>query len=347
MNKSFRINNRSIGKDHEPLIIAEIGINHEGSLMIAKEMVDSACRAGIEIVKHQTHIVEDEMSPAAKKVIPGNTDVSIYDVMERCALSEAEEFKLMKYVEAKGMIFISTPFGREAANRLANFGVSAFKIGSGECNNYPLIKHISSIGKPMIVSTGMNTLDTVAPTVETMESSNIPFALLHTTNLYPTPNDLVRLGAMVELEERFNCVVGLSDHTTSNHASFGAIALGASIIERHFTDTMDRSGPDIICSMDESASKELIEGSKILAKQRGGRKNHLKDEQVTRDFAYATVCSIADIKKGEILNESNIWVKRPGTGQIPASEFESLLGRSASRVIPTGQQLKYEDILTA
>ena len=152
----MKIENRIIGKDYPPLVIAEIGINHEGSLDVAKQMVDAAASSGTEIIKHQTHVVEDEMSPVAKNVIPGNADVSIYEIMERCALSYDEELELKNYVESKGLIFLSTPFSRDAANRLEEMDVSSYKIGSGECNNYPLIKHIAKFGKPMIVSTGMN-----------------------------------------------------------------------------------------------------------------------------------------------------------------------------------------------
>ncbi|HRH59542.1 MAG TPA: N-acetylneuraminate synthase family protein, partial [Chitinophagaceae bacterium] len=227
----IEISNRKIGYDYEPLVIAEIGINHEGSLQTAKEMADAAALAGAEIVKHQTHIVEDEMSAAAKHVIPGNADVSIYEIMRRCALNEDDERELKNYVEAKGMIFISTPFSRAAANRLHSFNVPAYKIGSGECNNYPLIEHIAQFGKPVILSTGMNTLESVEKSVQILRKHHVPYALLHTTNLYPTPNHLVRLHAMVQLQQYFpDAVVGLSDHTLSNHACFGAVALGASIL---------------------------------------------------------------------------------------------------------------------
>ena len=163
--QEIQIQNRKIGLNHPPLVIVEIGINHEGSLKTAFEMVDAAWKSGAEIIKHQTHIVEDEMSKEAKKVIPGNASVSIYEIMERCALNEEDEIKLKNYIESKGMIFISTPFSRAAANRLERMGVSAYKIGSGECNNYPLIEHIASFGKPMIVSTGMNDIKSIKKTV--------------------------------------------------------------------------------------------------------------------------------------------------------------------------------------
>lgn len=344
MNPYIEIQGRKIGLDHPPLVIAEIGINHEGSLLVAKQMVDAAYRAGVEVVKHQTHIVSDEMSGAARNVIPGNSNVSIYDIMERCALNEKDEVELKQYVESKGMIFISTPFSRAAAERLKRMDVAAYKIGSGECNNYPLLEHIAQFRKPIILSTGMNTIDSVRKAVDIFDTHNVPVALLHTTNLYPTPAHLVRFGAMIELHQAFpDKVFGLSDHTINNNACLGAVALGASILERHFTDYMHRTGPDIVCSMDENACRALIQNSAEIAQMRGGTKIPTMEEQVTIDFAFATVCSITPIKKGEIFNKSNIWVKRPGTGEILAEHYNDLLGKRAVRNIKNDEQLTWED----
>lgn len=344
-NPFIEIQGRKIGYDYDPVVIAEIGINHEGSLETAKIMVDAAHKAGAEIVKHQTHIVEDEMSGEAKKVVPGNADVSIYEIIKRCSLNEDEEYELMKYVQSLGMIFISSPFSRAAAIRLAKFDVPAFKIGSGECNNYPLLKHVASYGKPIILSTGMNSIESISKAVKVFQDSNVPYALLHCTNIYPTPPHLVRLGAMKQIMEEFpDAVVGLSDHTTTNHACLGAVALGASILERHFTDHMDRPGPDIVCSMDPKAMSELIEGAKILKEERGGEKNPLKEEQATIDFAYATVVSIRDIKDGEAFSEENIWVKRPGTGEILAEHYEDILGKKATKAIEKDTHIIWKDI---
>lgn len=341
----IQIGSRKIGLAYPPLVIAEIGINHEGSLATAFEMVDAAAACGVEVVKHQTHVVGDEMSAAAKAVKPGNADVSIYEIMARCALSEDDERRLKSYVEEKGMIFISTPFSRAAADRLQRMGVAAFKIGSGECNNYPLLEHIARFGKPMILSTGMNDLASVAKAVAILREHRVPFALLHTTNLYPTPPHLVRLGAMTELAQAFpDAVVGLSDHTRDNLACLGAVALGASILERHFTDRMDRPGPDIVCSMDPGACGDLIRASKILALERGGAKTLLPEEQVTRDFAFATVVALRDIAVGEALTAENIWVKRPGTGEIKAEHYRSLLGRRLVRGLKGDAHLTWADI---
>ena len=343
--KELEISGRKIGPNHIPLVIAELGINHGGCLKTAMQMVDAASLVGVEIIKHQTHVVEDEMSHVAKTVIPGNSDLSIYEIMENCALSEEQEIELKRYVESKNMIFISTPFSRAAADRLERMGVPAFKIGSGECNNYPLLRHVASFGKPIILSTGMNTIASVEKAVAIFEAANIPYALMHTTNLYPTPFHLVRLGAMTELSRAFpGSVFGLSDHTTNNLACFGAVALGASILERHFTDSMSREGPDISCSMDPDACRDLIKGAEILMYERGGTKGPVPEEQATIDFAFATVVTTAPIVKGERFSAENLWVKRPGTGAIPSEQYEHILGQRAAVDLPADYHLNPSDI---
>lgn len=341
----INIDGRKIGNGYDPLVIVEIGINHAGSLTLAKEMVDAAKTAGAELIKHQTHVVEDEMSASARRIVPKNADVSIFEIMEKCALNEEDETELKRYVESLGMIFISTPFSRAAADRLNRMNVKAFKIGSGECNNLPLIKHIASFGKPMIVSTGMNDINSVKRTEKILSDSGVDYAFLHTTNLYPTPPELVRLGAMVSMMEQFPGIeIGLSDHTTSNLACFSAVALGANILERHFTDTMSREGPDIINSMDPNSLEELISGVREISIMRGGVKEAAKEEQVTIDFAFATVVSTKKITRGEKLSDKNIWVKRPGTGEIPASEYELLLGKVVNQDIEIDSHLKWSDV---
>lgn len=345
MNPFIEIAGRKIGKDYPPLVITEIGINHGGSLSEAIKLVDEALNAGAEVIKHQTHVIDDEMSHHAKEVIPSHTETSIYEIMKSCALSENDEYKLMQYVKSNGAIFISTPFSREAAKRLEKFEVPAFKIGSGECNNYPLIEHIAKYGKPMIISTGMNSIQSIEPTVKIMRDYKIDYALLHCTNVYPTPHNLVRLGAINSLYNRFpDAVVGLSDHTTSNNACLGAVALGASILERHFTDTYEREGPDISSSMDPVSLSQLINGSYEIFLSRGGEKGPVEEELGTIAFAFASVVSIKEIKKGEKITSSNIWLKRPGGGDYGAKDFSSLIGKVAQRNIPNDQQITKNDI---
>ena len=331
MRKPILLGKYEISDGAPPFVIAEVGINHGGSLEVAKKMVDAAWRAGAKCIKHQTHIVSDEMSLAAKQVVPGNATISIYDIIASCALSEHHEYELKVYVESKDMLFLSTPFSRAAADRLASFEVPAFKIGSGECNNYPLIEHIARFRKPMIVSTGMNDLDSIKKTTTILERYKINYALLHTTNLYPTPPELVRLGAMIQLMKAFpDILIGLSDHTINNNACLAATALGASILERHFTDSMQRMGPDIACSMDEEQLHLLLLHTREIALMRGGEKVKAKEEVVTSNFAFATVVSIKAIKKGECFTDNNIWVKRPGIAEFPAERYFDLIGKKAA-----------------
>ena len=343
MNPVFEISGRKVGLDHDPLVIAEIGINHEGSLETAFEMVDAAIEAGAEVIKHQTHVVEDEMSADAKKVIPGNADVSIYEIMDRCALNEEDEIRLKKYVMSKGAIFISTPFSRAAALRLERMGVQAYKIGSGECNNYPLLELVASFGKPIILSTGMNDIPSIRKSVAIFHKHKVSYCLLHCTNVYPTPDHLIRLGGVEELAREFpDAVVGLSDHSIDNLACLGAVAVGASVLERHFTDLKDRPGPDIECSMDIKECAELIQQSRRMKAMRGGSKGAVAEEKVTIDFAYASVVTIAPIKAGEPFGAENLWVKRPGTGEFLAEDYQALLGKTATCDIEADVQLKKE-----
>ena len=341
----FAIGNRMLGADYPPLVIAEIGINHEGDFGKAVRMVDDAARQGCECVKFQCHAIEDEMIPAAAHVIPGNASESIWAIMSRCALSEPEEQRLKDYVEQKGMIYLCTPFSRAAALRLESMHVSAYKIGSGECNNYPLIRLVASFGKPVLLSTGMNNLESIAPAVDLLRAAGVPFALLHCTSMYPTPYSKVRLGALHDLAQRFpDAVLGLSDHSIGPYTCLASVALGAAILEKHYTSDKSWPGPDVPISIDPAGLKELIEGSKAVHEALGGGKTILPEEQPTIDFAYACVVSTADICSGDLFSPANLWVKRPGTGEIKAAHLDGVLGKQAVRDIPKDVQIRWSDI---
>jgi sialic acid synthase SpsE len=341
MSMSFNIGDRMIGTEYPPLVIAEIGINHEGSFEKAIRMVNDAHTAGCECVKFQSHVIEDEMIP--NDVVPGNTTETIWEIMKRCALTEGEENQLKSYVESLGMIYLCTPFSRAATERLKRMKVSAYKIGSGECNNYPLIKHIAADGKPIILSTGMNDLESINIAVEILRKARVPYALTHCTSLYPTPYEKVRLGALGELAAGFpDAVIGLSDHSIGNYTCFAAVALGARILEKHFTSDKSWPGPDIPISINPIELEELVYGSHAIHAALGGSKTILPDEKPTIDFAYACVVSIREIKAGEKLSIDNIWVKRPGTGEIKAIHFESLLGKTAKHNIANNSQIRWD-----
>ena len=342
----IKIGKRKVGPKFSPLVIFELGINHNGNLSLAKKIVDDAINAGAEIIKHQTHIAEDEMSFEAKKIVPINADKNIYDLINECSLNEKDELELKKYIEKKGAIFLSTPFSRKAVDRLVKFKVKAFKIGSGECNNYPLVDYIASFKRPIIISTGMNDIKSIKKSIKILKKRKVQFAILHTTNLYPTLHKEVRLNALFELKKYFpNTIIGLSDHTADNYTSYAAVAMGASIIEKHFIDKSSRKGPDILASVNTSQMKKLLKGVNLIHQALPGGIKPILREKKTSNFAFASVVSNADIMSGEILNKKNIWVRRPGNGYYNAEDYYSLLGKKVYSIIKRNTQLKKKHFL--
>jgi sialic acid synthase SpsE len=341
----MKIAHRDISLSHPPLVIAEIGINHGGSLDVAKGMVLAAHKAGCEMVKHQTHFVEDEMTDEAKQIFPPNADVSIWEVMARCALSKDDEIALKNYAESLGMIYISTPFSRAAADFLNDIGVQAFKIGSGECNHLPLIRHIASFGKPVIMSTGMQTIESMRPSVQVLADAGIDYALLECTNLYPSPPEIVSLQGVTELRRAFpGAVVGFSDHSIGPEMALASVALGASILERHFTDTRYRKGPDISCSMDPAELKFLIDRSREIHVALNNPKVRTAPEEDVYRFARGSVVADKDLPAGHVITASDIWARRPGSGEISVQHFDRLLGAQLTRAVKRNQQLLWSDM---
>lgn len=340
----MKIAGREISSTQAPLVIAEIGINHGGSLDTAKHMAMLARNAGCECIKHQTHFIEDEMTDEAKSIFPPNADVSIWEVMENCALSPDDEIALKNYCEELGMIFISTPFSRKAADFLAEIDVPAFKIGSGEADNLPLIRHIARFGKPIIMSTGMQTIETLQASVEILDNAGVEYALLECTNLYPSPPEIVSLQGVTELRQAFpNAVVGFSDHSIGPEMALASVALGACILERHYTDTRYRQGPDIICSMDPAELRLLIDRSReIHTALMNPKKRSAPEEDVYR-FARASVVADRDMPAGTTIGEQDIWARRPGSGDIAGFEFDNVIGKSLATAVRRNQQLKWSD----
>lgn len=341
----IKIGKRKIGENLKPLIICELGINHSGSLVDAKKMVDLAFDNGAEAIKNQSHILEKEMIPASKKVVPANANKSIYNVIKENMMSFEDEIKLKKYVEKKKMIYLSTPFSIEAAIKLKKIGIKAFKIGSGECNNTPLLEKIASFKKPIILSTGMNDLQSIKRSVKILKKKKAKFILLHCKSEYPANIKGLKLDFINTLKKEFpGVLVGYSDHSIGIIPSISALAKGACIIEKHFTDSKSRKGPDIICSMDPKELKFLVESSKIIFNSNGTNKLISSLEKKTAEFAFSSVVSTKKIFKGDKLSAKNIWVKRPGKGHYKAYNFNSLLGKKAKRNISINQFIKKGDV---
>lgn len=344
---SFELLDRLIDIDKPPLAVCELGINHGGSLETALALVDAALVAGAEVIKLQTHIPSAEMSREARLVTPQHCKDSIFDVINNLSLTLPEEEQVFRYARGKGAKIFSTPFSKEAVDHLLDVGVSAFKIGSGECNNWPLIDYIASHGLPIVLSTGMHGMDIVRRAVKIFEARGVQFALMHCTNLYPTPTKLVRLGGILDIKREFPGIqVGLSDHTTSNYSCFGAVALGATFVEKHFCLSHSQVGPDIECSNDPEEWKDLMKGCFEIFLARGGSKSEIEEEQDTRDFAFASVVAITDLNPGDVLTRDNLWVKRPSGGDFTTDDYEKLLGSKVTAHVPRDTQLPKHAIQT-
>ena len=343
---SFKIGNRFVGNKYRPLIVAEIGINHEGKIWKAKKMVDDAAKAGCECVKFQYHIPENEM--IKNNTIPGNAKESIWNIIKRCTLTHKDELELFKYVKKKNLIYLSTPFSKEAAQKLYEMGVTGFKIGSGECNNLPLIEFISKFRKPIILSTGMNDISKIQKSVEILKKNKCKFAILHCVSLYPTPYEKLNLQRMLEIKKKFkNIPIGLSDHSLGIHASLAAVSLGANIIEKHFTSSKRWKGPDIPISIDKDELKNLKHFSDDIYSCLTNKIPEFKMrnyEKKTIDFAYSSVVSILKINKGQRLSKKNIWVKRPGKGDFLAKDFNKLLGKKVKKNILPNKYIRKKDL---
>ena len=339
----MKIAGREISNSAPPLVIAEVGINHGGELSVAKDMVRLAAQAGCEMIKHQTHIIEDEMTEEAKSIFPPNADVSIWEVMQRCALSLDEEAELKRYSESLGMIWISTPFSRAAADFLEELDVPAYKIGSGEADNLPLIRHIARKGKPVILSTGMQTINSIRASVDILDQAGIDYALLECTNLYPSPPEIVSLRGVTELRQAFpKAVVGFSDHSIGPEMALASVALGACILERHYTDTRYRKGPDISCSMDPAELRFLIDRSKEIWVAANNPKQRSAPEEDVYRFARASIVADRDLPEGHVITESDIWARRPGSGEIPGYEFDKVVGKRLLGAVSRNAQLTWD-----
>ena len=341
----IKIGNIKIDIGREPLIIPEMGINHSGKIDIAFKIIDAAKKAGAKIIKNQTHVLEDEYSLEAEKIIPDNANKSIIKVIDECTFTDEEEYKIKRYCESKGMEYLSTPFSKKAVDRLEKLKVKCYKIGSGEFNNLPLVEYICKKNKPMILSTGMNNYKSIARTVKILNKYKINFALNHCTNVYPADYKIARLNCINELRIKYPEIpIGLSDHSENNLVALASVSLGVSLIERHFVDKKTRKGPDISSSMDGKQLKILIEDSKKIYLSLQGDKKILRKEKNVAKFAFASVVAIKDINKNEILNKNNIWVMRPGNGDFKANDYYKLLGKKAKRNIKKKYQVKRSDI---
>ena len=341
--QSIRIGGREIGDGHPPFVIAEVGINHNGDVNLAKRMVHAAKEAGAHCIKFQTHLtgkemIHTQMTPGAISKEP------LWDIIQRCELTATEERDVKRLCDEVGILFLSTPFSREAADQLEELGIPAYKIGSGEITNLPLIEHVAKKGLPMIVSTGMTELDEIAETVNLIERYDVPLILLQCTSTYQTAYADVKLGAIQVLRERFGVPVGLSDHSVGIYTALGAVAKGACVLEKHFTASRQMPGPDQGLSLEPQELKELVKGADAIYQALGSEKAILGKERPVLGFARASVVVIKPVAVGERFTGDNLWVKRPADGEIPAREYKKLLGRVAKVSMQPDHQIKWSEV---
>ncbi|APG27351.1 N-acetylneuraminate synthase [Syntrophotalea acetylenivorans] len=349
MPREIVIGNRPIGADHSCFIIAEAGVNHNGDLYLARGLIEAAQAAGADAVKFQTFTAERLVSANAPKAAyqMRSTDVkeSQFTMIKRLELSPAHHHELLEYCHKLGILFLSSPFDEQSADFLDDLGLPAFKIPSGEVVNLPFLAHVARKGKPIILSTGMATLSEVEAAVETIRTAgNPPLVLLQCVSNYPADPRDVNLRAMKTLSRAFDVPVGYSDHVAGNEISFGAAALGACVIEKHFTLNRQLPGPDHQASLEPDDLCSLVAGIRAVESALGdGCKRPAVSEKNTASVARKSLVAACDIEVGAVIEESMVAVKRPGTGLAP--DLSNLVvGRTALVAIPRDSLLRLEDL---
>lgn len=320
------------------VIIAEAACEHLGSLEVAKRIVDAAKWAGADVVKFQYHLPE-EMVPGSIRFWAGSMD----DVIRRYNLSHDEQRELMRYCAEVGIQYLCTPFSAQAADRLDELGVAAFKTGSGELTNIPMQRHIARKRKPMIVSTGMATVEEIGETVAALKEEGADFMLMHCTSEYPPRYEDINLRFIPRMRELFGVQVGHSDHTAEMWTALGAVAVGAVAVEKHFTLDRGLRGPDHHISLEPDELRTLVEATRKLEAALGAEKRVHPDEEAVRAWAHHSVVSLVDVPRGTVIGPDHFGVKRPGGG-VPAKHLSEFFGCVALREIPANTLVQWADV---
>lgn len=339
---NMKIGNSYISDESPVYVIAEGCDNHMGNLETAKEMSLQAKLAGCDCIKFQHHLPDEEML----KDVPmsANFDIPLYDFLKLHALTLDQHIELKDYCNKIGIQYLCTPFSLKAAYELNEIGVDAFKIGSGEMTDIPTLVKIAELGKPMIISTGMSTYEEMERTYDALKKTNVEFAFMNCLSEYPPKYDDVNLNVIGEMKKRFpDIVIGHSDHTPDLFTSYASIPLGAKIIEKHVILNKLTPGPDQSVSIDFYDMYQLVSGIRKIEKALGKEKTVHKDEAKIREWAFRSIVSNCDIKKGQVITADMIWSKRPGTG-IPSYKMDEVIGKTAANDITKNVLIKWEDI---
>jgi len=317
-------------------IIAEAGVNHNGSIDLAKKLVDKAKEAGANCIKFQTFISDNLVSKNANKADyqkqQTDTEESQYEMLRNLELSFEDFTELNEYCKTNGIEFVSTAFDLDSVDFLNQLDMPFWKIPSGEITNLPYLIKIANTHKPIVMSTGMSTIEEIEDAIGVLKNNGVSeIILLHCTTEYPAPYNEVNLKAMETLKKRFNVNVGYSDHTKGIEIPIAAVAMGATVIEKHFTLDRNMKGPDHKSSLEPNELKAMVDAIRKVENAIGdGEKKPSKSEIKNIAIARKSIIAKVDIKKGDILTEDNITVKRPGNGINPMKWFE-VIGKAAKR----------------
>ncbi len=320
------------------LIIAEAGVNHNGDINLAKKLIEIAHQSQVDVVKFQTFLAANlvtrdaEKADYQKKLSPGTE--SQFEMLQKLELSEQQHKDLKEFANAKSLEFLSTGFDIESMQMLINLGIERIKIPSGEITNLPYLRFIASQGKKIILSTGMSTLKEIEEALTVLVKNGAKLeniTVLHCTTNYPAAMDEVNLSAMTTIGGHFGVKFGYSDHTTGIEVAIAAVALGATVIEKHFTLDRNLPGPDHKASLEPQELGLLVEGIRNIEIAMGdGIKRPTESELANKIVARKSLVAIRDIQKGELFSEANIAAKRPGSGISPM-EWDSLIGARAAK----------------
>ncbi|HEU4369326.1 MAG TPA: N-acetylneuraminate synthase [Methylomirabilota bacterium] len=341
----FVVRGRVLGEG-PAFVVAEAGVNHNGDLELARRLVDAAAEAGADAVKFQTFRTDALVSGAAPKaryqVETTGGDESQRAMLTRLELGPEAHAVLRDHAAARGIVFFSTPFDEASADLLDRLGVELLKVPSGEATNVPLLRHLAAKGRPIILSTGMCTLDEVATAVATLrEAGDPPLAILHCVSAYPAPAEDTNLRAMDTLRARFGCPVGLSDHSLGLEIPLAAVARGAAVLEKHLTLDRALAGPDHRASLEPADFAALVRGVRAVEAALGdGDKRPMPSELDTRAVARRSLVAARALPPGHRLGREDVAVKRPGTG-IPPGELERVLGRRLARAVGADELLDW------
>jgi sialic acid synthase SpsE len=339
MSESLKFGSITIGEDFPVVTIAEAAVEHLGSLNVAKRMAEKAKEIGADFIKFQMHLPEKEMIMGVIKFWGGSLD----EILENYNLSIGDHKALIEYCDEIGIQYLCTPFCPDAVDVLNELGVVGFKTGSGELANLPMMGRIANTGKPVIISTGMSTYEEVENTVDFMKDKNAQFMLTNCTSIYPAPYETINLNLIPKYKENFGVLVGHSDHTPDIWTSLGAVALGAKVIEKHFTLSRSMKGPDYEVSLEPDEFELMVESIKKVSASLGTEKQINEDEKSVRSWAHHSVVTVVDVPANTPFQVEMISVKRPGTG-IPAKHLGDLLKYKTVKELPRDTILQWKDI---